>query len=305
MSSASFPRLALGTAQFGMAYGVMNNRGCAVPTDEVAKILDLAWRSGVDLLDTAPAYGEAESVLSGALSLQSSFGIVSKVSTLGDTDRLDPSRIVDEINQSRARMGTAAFHGVLVHHAPDFLSASGPLLFGVLSRLRDAGVTRRIGVSVYDPKTLVEIVDRFPIDIVQLPLNVFDQRFVREGTIERLKERGIEVHVRSVFLQGVLVAEIKNLPNRFSAARDKIMAYDAGRKRAGLSRVASAFHFVMQCPGVDRIVIGVDSLINLQDDLRGYEEVCRWQGDIDYAPYMIDDPNIVDPRRWTEVAPRS
>lgn len=292
----SNPKLALGTVQFGMPYGIMNSSATAVSSSEVPKILALAWRRGINMLDTAISYGNSDSVIASARPAGASFAYVTKMRALGEGGEASLGACFNEIRRSRALLGVSAFYAVLLHRADDLLGPKGGAVARALSDLRGSDICERIGVSVYDPETLAAVVDLMPVDVVQLPLNVLDQRFLRSGAIERLKDRGIEVHVRSVFLQGVLLAEPGTVPPALTHPR--LAAYHEARRCAGISAAACALRFILSCPGIDRIVIGVDGVAHLRANLDAYDEACRWEGQFDYERYIIDDLDIIDPRRW-------
>ena len=291
-------RLALGTAQFGLAYGLAHP-GQPIARTEVREILDFAWRSGIDMLDTAADYGEAETIIAVERPPLARFTVVSKAPPLrleAIADR-DVDRVVARVHESARRLAVERLDALLVHHAPDLLVPGSERLHDALMRLKSDGLVRRIGVSVYDPETLRSVLARFAIDVVQLPLNVLDQRFLQDGTLGLLADRKIEVHARSVFLQGVLVMDPDRVPSRFDPIRAHLSRYHAAASDAGLSPAAAALGFARSCPHVDRIVVGVDSLADLRDDVRAFGIADAPSG-LDYGPYAIDAVDMTDPRRW-------
>jgi aryl-alcohol dehydrogenase-like predicted oxidoreductase len=133
-------------------------------------------------------------------------------------------------------------------------------------------------------------------------MSVLDQRFAHTGALARLKRRGVEVHVRSAFLQGVLIADLDRLPERFASIATVLARYRAECRAAGLSPAACALKFVCRCEGVDRIVIGVDSLEQLRENLQAYSDARDWSGYFDFSQFALSDPDIIDPRRWPKAA---
>lgn len=295
MSAPAAPRFALGTAQFGLPYGVAST-GRPLARETVAEVLRVAWAEGVDLLDTAAAYGEAERVIGELRPPQAPFRIVSKIGAPAEPGVPSPA---EAVQASLRRLRVKALDALLVHHAAHLLAPGGEQLFTGLQRLRGEGLLGRIGVSVYDSATLQAVLERFPVEIVQLPLNLLDQRFAQDGSLAELARRGIEVHTRSAFLQGVLLTDASKLPPRFAGARGRIDAFHTACRAAGISRSAGALGFVAGCPGVSRIVIGVDSAAQLRENLAAFSAAAaaRWQprpGD-----YAVADPRVIDPRTWT------
>ncbi len=290
-------KLVLGTVQMGLPYGVMNGRK-PIDRDEIGQILGLAWASGIDTLDTAASYGNAERLIGEAKPNEAVFGIISKTPGLeADTaDETNIRRVSDHVQKSLDDLRIDCLDGLLVHHPGDLLGSLGCRLFAELSRLKTRDIVRRIGVSVYDPATLMAIVDRFPIEIVQLPLNVLDQRFANTGVISELAQNGIEIHARSVFLQGALIADVARLPTTIAKAKDAISHFQENAKEQDLAPVEAALSFVNQCEGVRCIVVGVDSSAHLRDIVTSFEKARAVS--FDGVGLSVDDPEVVDPRRW-------
>jgi aryl-alcohol dehydrogenase-like predicted oxidoreductase len=292
-------RLILGTAPFGLPYG-LGSSGQAVSRAEVERILALAWEHGIDTLDTAAAYGEAESVIGGAKSKQARFKIVSKTPRIGK-DRIakdDVEKVHAAARASIERLKIESLDSLLVHHAPDLLAPGGAEVFRALQALKQEGVAGRLGVSVYDAEVLNSVLTSYPIEVVQLPLNLLDQRFARDGTLAALAKRGIEVHARSIFLQGVLSTDPEKLPPRFENARARLSLLRSEATAAGMSAQAAALGYVSGCKEVTRIVIGVQSAGELMTDIAAFTNIPS-RLDIDFSAYAMDDPEIIDPRRWT------
>lgn len=209
-------KIGLGTVQFGLPYGVSNATGM---TDEieVGRILDYAGSRGVRVLDTAAAYGKSEEVLGYRLPAAALFHIVTKTSPFRG-NCIDDSAItaIDQrFKSSLENLRRNAVYGLLVHHAGDMLKEGGERLAAWLIEQKVSGKAVKVGVSVYDRDTLDAILQKIDIDMVQLPLNIFDQRFLANGYLAELKAAGIEIHVRSAFLQGLLLMEPSTLPSFF------------------------------------------------------------------------------------------
>jgi aryl-alcohol dehydrogenase-like predicted oxidoreductase len=291
--------LALGTAQFGLAYGVGSGER-ALDDAEAAAVLAAAWQGGIDLLETGPAYGDAESRIGKVMPREARFAVISKTRRLG-RERIGEDDAREAAALARAsleRLRVPRLEALLVHHAPDLLVPGGERLFAALEALRAEGLAGRLGVCVYDAPTLEAVLERFPLQIVQLPLNLLDQRFVRDGAIAALARRGVEVHARSAFLQGVLLTDAARLPARLNAARAPVARLQADCAAAGLSRAAAALAFVARCEGVRRIVIGVNSVAQLAQNLAAFAAAAgaALPG---AGRYALDDAAVIDPRRWT------
>jgi aryl-alcohol dehydrogenase-like predicted oxidoreductase len=299
MTAMKSARLALGTVQFGLPYGLVNS-GAAVAREEVREILALAWERGIDMLDTASDYGEAEAMIGIARPRDAKFRIASKAPRIGK-ERIEDSDL-DAVRAAADRslqwLKIETLDTLMIHHAPDLLAAGGDRLYETLVELRKQNKTRRVGVSVYDPDMLAEILSHYPIEVVQLPLNLLDQRFEKSGMLAELSKRNIEVHVRSVFLQGALLSDPRGLPKRFAPAEAALHRLRHDAKASGVTPAAVALAYPAQCAGVSRILVGVQSTHELSQNIDAFD-AARALPDIDKDAYAVDDMEIIDPRRWT------
>ena len=292
-------RFSLGTAQFGLAYG--RHLSSPVPEEEVARILSASFARSVDALDTAAAYGNAEEVIGRRMPVGARFAVTTKISrTQGNViGQSEVDAVTESVSQSLRNLRVDVLDSVLFHHSDDLLKPGGGALFEALAALKSGGRIGRIGVSVYEPGELDRLLDRFPIEVVQLPFNILDQRFLRSGHLELLSRKGIEVQVRSVFLQGVLLSDIPDLPPRFAAARDLLQEIDAAASALGLSRQAFLLRCVTATPYVSSVVVGVDGLAHLNENLNAFEEAEASDDLPGLSRYAVDDSDLVDPRRWS------
>ncbi|MGC4406040.1 aldo/keto reductase [Methyloversatilis sp. MC4-4] len=286
-------RIGLGTVQWGVDYGVANRDG-RTPRAEVTRILAAGRAAGLKVLDTAALYGEAEAVL-GEQDL-SGLQVVTKTPryahapiTAADADDLKATFI-----RSLARLRLPAVHGLLAHHADDLLVAGGERLIDALRALRAEGKVARIGVSVYDGAQLDAILARFTPDLVQLPLNVFDQRLIVDGSLARLAALGVEIHVRSVFLQGLLLMPPDSAPAFFDPWRERLRAWHADCAERNVLPQQAALAFVCDLSEVSCCLIGVQSRAQLEQSLNGLDEVPRF----DATSFACNDPALLNPVNW-------
>jgi len=240
-----------------LAYGINNEAGQPTPT-AVAEVLAAARAAGLTLLDTAAAYGNSEARLGELLRDNSGFEIITKVGAG------PPALVAQYWAESLARLRREQLYGVLFH-------AFGPLqaepaAWQALEAARSAGQVARIGVSLYHPHEAEWLLaEGWDLDVVQVPYNVLDQRFAK--VLPRLAARGVEVHVRSAFLQGLLLRDPTVLPPFFHPLAPKITQLRALAAEAGIPLPAALLLFAAYAPGVVRAVIGVDSVENLHENL--------------------------------------
>jgi len=288
-------KLGLGTAQFGQRYGIARGVDCPGP-ETVVEILQAAADIGVTYLDTAPGYGESEALVGRALGRDHPFRIVTKTPVFGRRlDRTAGQTVADAAHASLERLGQERVYGLLVHDADDLLADGGEAIFDAARSLRDSGVVSRIGVSVYDVEQIDGVLERFRIDLIQLPLNPLDQRLVRSGHVSKMKNSGIEVHARSLFLQGLLLLDTDRLPAGFEPLREHLLETRNRARGIGLSPLGAALAFARDAAGPDVAVCGVESTAQLRQ-IR--EALDAPRVDEDWSGWALDDPRWVDPRRW-------
>jgi len=256
-------RLALGTVQFGLPYGVANTQGQVNP-EQAAAMLGSARAAGIDTLDTAIAYGEAEMLL-GRIGV-TEFRLISKIPALREPVSAVDDWVVAQVEASLARLQVPRLGGLMLHAPDDLLGPHGSAIARGLQRARDAGLTERIGLSVYSPEQLATLSDRLPLEIVQIPANVFDRRFAETGWLDRLTANGVEVHARSVFLQGLLLMPSERIPSKFAPYRPLIDRWHTwlASETSSTSPVQACLSHVASYEDIARLVIGADSFEQLQ-----------------------------------------
>jgi len=284
------PRLALGTVQFGLPYGLARPRH-RMPAGEVDAVLAEAASAGIDMLDTAAGYGDAEKVIGERKPPAARFDVVSKTAA-GIDDTLGRAR------QSCVALRVDSLYALLVHNSADLLGGDSRKLLAMLDEVRARGLASRIGVSVYELDELDAVLQVAKLDLVQVPLNVLDQRFAASGAIARLAAAGIEVHVRSIFLQGLLVNPAEPGLAAVAPAGARAKAFRHAMARQDLDPVQASLLYAMRQPGISRVVIGVDGVGSLRQNLAAYAAALQCTAAIDYASFAVDDFSLIDPRRW-------
>jgi aryl-alcohol dehydrogenase-like predicted oxidoreductase len=273
-------KIGLGTVQFGQAYGISNIHGQVSP-DSVRTLLRRAAEGGVAVLDTAANYGEAEQVLSRFDT--SAFRIVTK--TISAKDGV--SAVVARARQSAQNLKADT---LLVHAAGDL--ANG-LLWPALQNLKADGVFRNIGISVYVSDDPAALAARFRPDVMQLPFSLLDQRLLKDGTLARLKELGVELHARSVFLQGLLFMNAP--PPKLAHAAPRLAAVKSAIRAAGSTPLAAALGFVLSRPEIRVGLVGVTALAELEEILAA---AAIAPPQMDWSALALDDEMVLTPSRW-------
>lgn len=294
IATGETPRLALGTAQFGMAYGATNPVGRVMP-DEVSGILADACAAGIDVLDTARAYGLSETVLGDVLDGGDDFAIVTKILPFAGSDPAGHARASVEASLQALRCDRLA--GILVHRASDLAGAQGEELWAALTDLKTQGVTNMIGVSAYGPDEARTLVDQYRPDIIQLPCNLFDQRAVHDGLFDYCRQSGVEVHVRSVFLQGVLLTAPAALPARLGSFRTALENLHRALAETDHTPVEAALGFIVCQTGAKRAIVGVTS----REELAQIVAALSAPAPANAGRFALDDPQLLNPSLWPAV----
>lgn len=246
-------KLALGTVQFGLDYGISNSNGKASLID-VDSILCLAFERNIDLLDTANAYGESEQVI-GKLNCNR-FSIVTKFLPESQNGFFE-----NQFHDSLCKLKTDNVYGLLAHRPMDVVN--NPEIWKKMNAQKENQKVKKIGFSFDRPEEYYAVQKKsfFP-DLVQVPFNYFDNRFI--DIIKELKTNECEIHVRSIFLQGLFFVNTSQLPSFFYEVKELLaelqMKYDK-------SLAATLLNYVLDNHNIDKAVIGVQNKIELQNIL--------------------------------------
>ena len=286
-------KIALGTVQFGIDYGV-NSVGGQVTPEEVKKILSYAHSKNIDLLDTAPAYGNSEKTL-GRMDI-SNFKVVTKTRHFDSLEikNTDVKLLNKDFHHSLKDLKQNSVYGVLIHDADDLLKPGAEKLFNKLQELKQAEKIVKIGVSVYDHSQLQSILDNFSIDLVQLPFNILDRRMIDSGMFATFKSKGIEVHARSVFLQGLLLMSEKNRPDKFNRWHGLWKIWHEWLNDNQISALEGTIRHAISMPEISKVLVGVDNVDQLK------EIVVASSGVLPDIPdeMFTNDANLLNPSNW-------
>ena len=261
-------RLVLGTVQFGMPYGIANRAG-QVSRVEAAAILDHAGRRGIDTLDTAIAYGESEQRL-GEIGVEQ-WQVISKLPAIPELCPDVMAWVQESVLGSLQRLRIPRLRALLLHRPHQLLGPQGSALHKALVEVKRKGMVEKVGISIYDPDELGAIWPNYQFDLVQAPFNVIDRRLAVSGWLERLRQAGTEIHIRSVFLQGLLLMEAAKRPAEFNRWRPLWEQWHRWLDNQALTPLQACLGFALARTEIDRVVVGVESLTQLQEILASVE----------------------------------
>lgn len=279
--------LGLGTAVFGMNYASKPR----ISEKEVRLILERAQEASVKVIDTAHPYGNSEEVLGKCWPTNHKFQAITKTPSYQHhfvSMKECAIHLKTTFLASLKKMKLKRAYGLLIHHAPDLMNSDGEWLIDAMEELRSEGKVEKIGVSVYSKDQIEKIVPRFysSINIIQVPINVLDQRLIKDGYLMSLKRR-IEIHGRSVFLQGLLFQ-----PGKHTKAFHEFCGSH------GMTPLEGALQFFSQLDELDAVIVGVHSLKELEEVLAASS---RKSKRLDFSSLAMEDEKLLDPRQWAIV----
>jgi aryl-alcohol dehydrogenase-like predicted oxidoreductase len=285
-------KLAIGTAQFGLDYGVSNTTG-KVNFATSSEILELAFKKNITTLDTASVYGNSEEVL-GKYGVEA-FDIITKLPCAPkNIDKLEDWAKVN-FHLSLKKLNIKKIYCLLLHSSSDLLGKNGSEIYSSLKSFKNNGLVEKIGVSIYNPHELEELENiGIKLDLVQTPFNILDRRIESSGWLNKLNQNGIEVHSRSVFLQGLLLQN-KNQRNiyfnKWSANFERLYEWINDTKQTPLS---ASLNFSYSNAKIDKVIIGVQNKLQLNEIINSIDN-----NNISIPDSLsIEDTMLINPSNW-------
>ena len=281
-------KLGLGSAQFALEQASLRGRP---PQAEVRDILDIAARTGLACFDVAGWSPQVESVLGDIMPRPNPFKI--SISTVR-ADR-GPDYVEAEARATLRRLGVEQADAILVPSATDLFGPHGLALWDRLKALKDEGLTKKIGVSVFASDDPLGVARRFRPDIIQAPASLLDQRLLIDGTLAALTGIGIEVHLRSIFLSGLLFLPADRAPNHLKEAASRISRARRLIAEGRSDPLQAALGFALSRPEAAAVLVGVTTAAELNAVIAAASSP---PPDLDWDDMAIDDPVALDPRAW-------
>ncbi|WP_435274816.1 aldo/keto reductase [Psychrobium sp. nBUS_13] len=291
-------KLGLGTVQFGVDYGVSNKNG-KVAGASVNEILKRAQSCGITTLDTSPAYGTAEDSLGKSQNINNSFDIVTKTlrvegDSISDQDILNIESI---FFKSLKKMNASSIYGLLAHNGLDLCKVGYQKYFDLFERLKSDGLVKKTGASVYNKLELESILKCGHLDIIQIPLNIFDQEMICNGYLDELKAGGVEIHVRSTFLQGLLLMPPSSINPYFAPIKNKLARYHKLLKEHQLTALEACLAFSLSHDCVDKVIIGITNDLELEEIVSAAATAATISLP-DFSNYSMSDSQFSNPSKW-------
>jgi len=289
--------LGLGAAQFGFDYGVLNEEG-RVSAGNVHQLLKIAYENDIRVIDTAATYGESETVLGQSIPEGFSFRIMTKLPPMKKDSICEKDSVLINENfyGSLKKLCMERISGLFLHCPSDLFLPGGDIIYTTLQSFKDQGLVEKIGVSVYKGDEIDHLFYHYGFDLIQLPLNVLDQRLVKSGHIATLKAKDVEIHARSVFLQGILLISLDKINPFFTPIMHVLKKYWDFLREYGLSPVEGALSFLRTIKELDVVLVGINNEKQLRENIDAFK--LKLHDSLDFSEFAIENVTILNPYYW-------
>jgi aryl-alcohol dehydrogenase-like predicted oxidoreductase len=286
-------KLAIGTAQFGLDYGLSNKKG-KVNISEVNKVLNFAKENRLYYLDTSQNYGNSEVIL--GKSKNKNFKIITKINLTNiKLENESTKNIENLVLKSLKNLKVKKIYAILLQDANIILMKNGIKIYNALNYLKKRKLISKFGYSIYNFKNLNNLCTKYKPDLIQCPFNIFDRRLLKNKNLSFLKKKKIEIHVRSIFLQGLLLSsKNKKIMNKFREFNNLFQNYNFFLKKNKISDLEACLSFVSKYKKIDKVIVGIDSLNQLK---KIYD--LRLNTSLNFPKYISSsNSKLIDPRNW-------
>ena len=282
----------IGTAQFGSKYGISNTSG-KTKTSEVKKILSLLNKKKIYFIDTSTNYGKAEKILGSKSKKKTK--IITKISAkklcLNKIENIK-EKMFKQLNQSKKNLKNKSIYAVLINNVDLMLSKKGFKIFESLKEAKKKGLIKKYGYSIYSFSNLKKICNKVKPDIIQCPYNILDRRLIEKNNLNFLKKNTIEVHVRSVFLQGLLLMSKKDMPIYFKKWNNVFNNWEKWVYKSKSSKLSACLNYIYNTKGIDKIVVGVNKAKQLEEILNSKMQKISIPKHISSKNEKLINPNL-------------
>lgn len=286
-------KIILGSANFDQVYGIKEN---LIKKNQIKKLLYLASKNNIKIIDTAPLYNESEKII-GKLN-KNRFKIISKIPNKPKNVKKNQIKdwLKDCTTNSLKNLNIKKFECLLLHNGESLLKKNGNEIYEGIKKLKSNGITKKIGISIYNFNSLNKIIKKFKVDLIQVPFNIFDQRLIQNNLLKRIKKQKIQIHVRSVFLQGVLLLKYNQLPKKLKKFKKEWDKWQNWLKKNKVNPLQACLSFISNQSQLDGIVVGCDNINQLNQILK----LKQLKGKFSSHNLNIKNNKLIDPRKWSK-----
>jgi aryl-alcohol dehydrogenase-like predicted oxidoreductase len=280
----------LGTANFGAVYGISNKK--KISLNDLKKIIKICEKNSIEFIDTSYNYKNSEKIIS-KLCRKKNYKIITKLPLINGSFK----KIEKKFNQSLKRLNKNQIYGLLTHNPKDLKLDNFKKIYKILNDLKKAKKIKKIGISIYKPSELIKIASRFKIDIVEIPMSIFDQRFCEKKILNFIKKKNIQIYCRSIFLQGLVFLNNNLIKKKFKGEINKIIKFKKLLNNDKFKILQHCIHFIKKKKIINKIVIGINSPVQLNEIIKVYKKSNKIIK-LNYNDYSIKDNKIILPYKW-------
>ncbi len=287
-------KIILGTVQLGLDYGINNPNG---KPDQIVsnQILNKAFENKITLLDTAEAYGNSQEVI-GTYHKQAKHKF--KVITKFSSSRTDlPEAIEERVKANIETLGVQSLYCYMFHNYADFNSYFTEFESGIVT-LKEQGIIEKLGVSVYTNDELEDLLNYDQIDVVQIPFNLLDNTQQRLEILKKAQLKGIEIHTRSAFLQGLFFKNTKELAANLQPLKPYLELIQDAASSNNLSVADLALNYACNQETISNVLIGVDSVVQLEQNLESLKVDITADVIEKMNSIQVNDISLLNPSNW-------
>ncbi|WP_308991770.1 aldo/keto reductase [Mariniflexile litorale] len=287
-------KLILGTVQLGLNYGINNKTG-KPSLQNAFEILHLAYDEGLRILDTAEAYGDSQEVI-GKFQKENPNKIFNIITKLATNNTLRKGGLLKQIDIDCQILGVNQLYGYMFHNYESF--KNNTYFYNELLLAREKGIIIKAGISLYSNDEIKDILDNYPgFDFIQIPFNALDNASKRKNLFIRARNMNIEVHTRSVFLQGLLFKNSNNLTEVLKPLRTYIKKFESIKVKSRLNTETLALQYVLEKEYIDFVLFGVENSEQLMNNIIICEKKVNIPHDsIDAID--VKEINLLNPSNW-------
>jgi aryl-alcohol dehydrogenase-like predicted oxidoreductase len=278
-------KLIIGTAQFGFKYGLNKTK---IKKIEIKNIEKLLKKKSLNKFDTAINYGESEKII-GNLKIKKN--VITKIKLPKNKPKDLKKWFEEKLNLSLKKLKVKSLYGLLIHDTADILGKNKEFL-NILLDYQKKRLISKLGISVYEVSEINRVLKFWKPEIIQMPANIFDHRFLNNNFLHKLKKLNIELHARSCFLQGVLLEKKIRIGNFKS--KELFSSFLNWCQKKQISKLEACIHFIKKIKQIDYLIVGVDNSSHLQEIISSFNK------NLIFVPnyFMNNDKNLIDPRKW-------
>jgi len=253
-------KIIIGTANFAQGYGINNSKGFTL--EQINNLNKVASKNFIKEIDTAFSYKGVEKII--GKSQFKNYKIYTKIPEI-KLSQFDKKFVGQLVNKSLRRLKKNKLYGVFFHGVKNLMSIKGDKFYKDLLILKKKKIIKKVGVSVYSPTELKIVIKKYKFDMVQIPVNIFDRRFLKKNFLKKIKDKNIEIHARSVFMQGILLQKKNNRNKYFKNWKKLFLRWDNWNNDCQRKKVETCLNFLKNLKYVDKLVVGVSNTQELQE----------------------------------------